>query len=62
MAQALEIKELEQDLQAAIAEKGRLQGEIEAAQSLARMGPLAEKLGMLGAQETQIVNIPRQPR
>ena len=65
IAQALEIKQMEQRLAAAESRKKKLDSEIELARSLGHLGPIAEqRLGMRGPEETQSVTIPRkqQPR
>ena len=62
MARALELKQLDQELQALESRKTKLQSEIESAKDLSRIGPIAEdKLGMLAPEKTQTVRIPRQP-
>jgi hypothetical protein len=63
MAQAVSIKKLEEELAAAQTRVERLRSEIETAQSMARIAPLAqEKLGMLPAEETRLVILQRPPR
>ena len=63
ISQALEIKQLQQELQAIQSRTRKLESDIAIAGGLARIGQIAEqKLGMRAPQETQLVTIPKQPR